>query len=172
MSSSKPSIPKLIETAKFTFLGIYFFAEFVTITEIMGLTKHPAGPWIVVESNRMWFYALVLSILQAVWEGLFVVEEDKQQRLVAEKEAKTGKGGKKASAQKVVVSDGPKTKGLPYKQLLSDGLDLLIPGAVIQVIPFSPLVVGIAMFTSTVLQLSDMWPKVQAEAAMAAARKK
>ena len=161
MSSSKSSIPKVLETAKFSFLGIYFLVEMFTITDVMGLTKLPSGGWLVVESNRMWFYGLILGILQAVWEGLFVVET--QQQLVTEK----GRGGKKKPAEKAMVSSGPKGKGLPYKQLVVDGCDLFIPGAVIQVIPFSPLVVGLAMALSTLLQISDLWPKIQAQATTA-----
>lgn len=168
MSSSKTGIPKVLETAKFSLLGLYFLVEMLTITDIMGLTKLPAGPWLIVESNRMWFYGLIFGILQAIWEGLFVAVEDKQQRVVSEK----GKRGKKVSAQMKMVSSGPKKKGLPYKQLLIDGCDLFIPGAVIQVIPFSPLVVGIAMALSTVLQISDMWPKIQGQAGAASPQKK
>lgn len=154
MSSSKSGVPKLLETAKFTFLGLYFFMEMFTITDAMGLTKTEIGPWLTVESNRMWFYGLVLSILQALYEWLFVPVEDT-------KPTEKAKDGKRVS---VPVSNGPGRRGLPYRQLAVDGLDLLIPGAVIQVIPFSPLVVGMTMALSTLLQLGDMWPKVQAHA--------
>jgi hypothetical protein len=161
MSSSKPGVAKLLETAKFSFLGLYFLMEMFTISDAMGLTKLSMGGWLVVESNRVWFYGLILGILQAIWEGLFVVEEQRQ--LVSEK----GKSGKKESKEKKVVSSGPRRKGLPYKQLVIDSCDLFIPGAVIQVIPFSPLVVGLAMALSTLLQISDLWPKIQAQASSA-----
>jgi hypothetical protein len=157
MSSSKSGVAKLLETAKFTFLGLYFLMEMFTITDVMGLTKLSLGGWLVVEGNRMWFYGLILGILQAIWEGLFVVE---QQKLVSVKGGK----GKKNSDEKTVVSSAPRRKGLPYKQLLIDSCDLFIPGAVIQVIPFSPLVVGMAMAVSTLLQISDLWLKIQAQA--------
>jgi hypothetical protein len=163
MSSPKPGVPKLLDTAKYTFLGLYFFMEMFTITDVMGLTRLESGPWVVIESNRFWFYALMCSMLSAVWEGLFAGE--KQQRLVAEKEKKKGR---KESAEKRVVSSGPK-RGLPYKQLVIDGCDLFIPGAVVGWMPFSPLTVGVAMAISTLLQLGDMWPRIQAQTAAAAA---
>jgi hypothetical protein len=156
-TSSKPSTPKMLETAKFTFLAIYFFMEFISITEVMGLTNHSAGPWLIVESSRMWFTGLVFSILQTLWESMFAVGDDKQQQLVADKAKKSSA----RSEKKAVVASGPKSKGFPLKQLVIDGLDLLIPGVVIQVFPFSQLVIGIAMTISTVLQLTDMWSHVQ-----------
>jgi hypothetical protein len=58
---------------------------------------------------------------------------------------------------------------LPYKQLVIDGCDLFIPGAVVGWMPFSPLTVGVAMAISTLLQLGDMWPRIQAQTAAAAA---
>jgi hypothetical protein len=155
MSSSKSGIPKLLETAKFTFLGLYFFMEMFTITDVMGLTKSEIGPWLSVEGNRMWFYGLVLSILQALYEGLLVpVVED----------TKSSEKAKKGKQDSVAVSAESGRRGLPYRQLAVDSLDILIPGAVIQVIPFSSLVVGVAMALSTLLQIGDMWPKIQAQA--------
>ena len=162
MSSSKSSVPKTFETAKFSFFGLYFLMEMFTITDVMGLTNLEIGPWLVVESNRMWFIGLIFSVLQAIWEGLFAAAEgDRQRQLVSEK----GKKGKKEATGKMAISSGSQKAGLPYKQIISDCCDMTIPGSVIQVIPFSPFVVGLAMALSTVLQLSDMWPKVQAQAA-------
>jgi hypothetical protein len=169
MYSSKPRIPKLLETGKFNFLGLYFLMELLTITDVMGFTKLEWGPWLVVESHRFWSYGLLCSILLAVWEWYFVGEDEEKRRLVVEKEKKKGTKG---SLDKKVANSGPKKRRLPYKQIVIDGCDLFIPGAVVGWLPLSALTVAVAMAISTVLQLTDMWPKIQAQAAGASPQKK
>lgn len=161
MTSTKDSVPKLLETAKFSFFGLYFLMEMFTITDVMGLTKSDIGPWLVVESNRMWFIGLVFSILHSCCEGLLVRRQGSKQRQIASEKPRKGRNERE---KQLTISDGSARKGMPYKQLVIDSCDLVIPGAVIEVIAFSPLSVGIAMALSTVLQISDMWPKIQGQA--------
>jgi len=138
---------------KFTFLGLYFLLEMFTITDVMGLTNLEWGPWLVRQGNLFWFYGLACSLLLGIWEIWFGEEVE---------EAKTGAGEKdgvkKGSAEKEVVEKRAE-RDLPYKQIMIDGCDLLIPGAAVGWLPYSPLTISVAMSISTVLSMSDMWAK-------------
>lgn len=93
--------------------------------------------------------------------------------MVNEKDTDTTKTEKTTTSTKETTAQTPAQVQVQagntdlYRQILIDGCDLFIPGAVTGWIPIETLSVGVFMSISSVLAMGGMWPKIQASAAAA-----
>ncbi|KAE9973597.1 hypothetical protein EG327_009023 [Venturia inaequalis] len=155
------AIGKLLDVTKNGFLGVYFFMEMGTITNVMGLTCPSWGPHILLESQKFWFYAIVTSLLSSFHQLLFAPAPIQP----ATPTTVTEKSSEKASP------DSGRNNTDVYRQILIDGCDLFVPGAAVGWIPIESLSVGLFMSVSSVLAMGSMWPKIQAQVNAAGAKK-
>lgn len=142
----------------------------------MGLTSPSWGPHLLLESQKFWFYAIATSLLLSFYQLLFTPTSTKFPTLVVnEKEATTEKTSPAQATnteKKTVVPAQATTRNTDlYRQILMDGCDLFVPGAAVGWIPIETLSVGIFMSISSVLAMGSMWPKIQANAAVASVKK-
>lgn len=164
------AIQTLLEVAKWSLLGFYFFLEMWTIvscnltspprgpadgclsqTNAMGVTDFAWGAPLQFEANRCWFYGLVSSILLSVVSLLFAASSTGAPTK-AEKQGKAAKNGKAA----VVPS-----RAAIVAQLMIDSCDIFTPGVAIGVIFAGPLIVGTASVLSSSIAGRQIWNRVQ-----------
>jgi hypothetical protein len=145
-----------------------FWADFIFFkTNVMGITATTWGPQIAQESAKFWFYAIATSILLSLYQVFFVVTPTRTAEKVVSQT--TDEKSTAPLAEKTPQANSRSTE--IYRQLLIDGCDLFVPGSVVGWLPTEPLTVGIFMSISSILAMSSMWPKIQANAAAAAKKK-
>ncbi|KAF2426164.1 hypothetical protein EJ08DRAFT_736495 [Tothia fuscella] len=168
-SENSSSVEKMLETFKWSFHGMYFFLEMLTISNVMGLTATSWGPKVTIESNKFWFYGLVTSIILSLyhlWLSSSLFDIPEKSSTTEEVEIKTGVKKSKMdivdekSAARPVARRPPTNTSQIWKQLIIDGCDLFIPGSVVGWIPADAVTVGVAMAVSSFLAGRDIWIKV------------
>ncbi|KAF2093609.1 hypothetical protein NA57DRAFT_81111 [Rhizodiscina lignyota] len=149
----------LLNFSKQTFLSIYFFLEMLTISNAIGITNAQWELDIFREASKFWFYAIGTSFLTSAYAIMLIMfrvkpaADNNTNENASKSNPTTGTGPPEAELQKY--------RARFYKDFISDGCDLLIPGSFLGWIPAAPLYVGIAMSTSTLLTLSDLWAIIQ-----------
>lgn len=131
---------------------------------------------IFVEANKLWFYALVFSILGNSWQllCLYLAPKSSQSSYSLkppksepspEPQPETKSDSTSDEIEKKPQKSAPSNKYLPYPSLVRNlalnGCDLLIPGSFLGWIGASQLFVSSAMVVSTVLVGADRWEKAQ-----------
>ncbi|KAH8424866.1 PEX11 domain protein [Aspergillus melleus] len=153
--SNEGVLTLLIELARWTCLGGYFLLEDLTILHAMNV--HPTTwTWnrpVLEEAYKLWFYALSLSIVGALWSLLFVVGTNSS--------AKGGKKGGKKGAGKTGAGNQALRRTL-LKRIVVDGCDLLIPGVFLGWVQVGDATVGAGMVVSTLVAGGDIWARVNA----------
>ncbi|KAM3088066.1 hypothetical protein ACMFMG_002125 [Clarireedia jacksonii] len=149
----------LIGVGKSGFLGAYLLLESLTILDMMGVCSTPWADFLVVESNKFWFYALVVSIVGELYELWYICFGNSQPASTT-KSRTSEKSSAASSKEKTKRSweKRSKIKGIALR-IVTDATDLLVPGAVTGWIPTDPGVVGIATMISTVLSSRDLWER-------------
>ena len=102
---------------------------------------------LLVEANKLWFYAIILSILRSLCR-IFIP--------VSPQPSKTGINEKSKTTEVALPSKTPFVK-----QIIVDACDLTLPGSFIGWLPVSDLLVGMAMVISTILSAEEHWVKAQ-----------
>lgn len=102
---------------------------------------------LLVEANKLWFYAIILSILRSVCR-LFIP--------VSPQPSETGSNEKAKATEVALPSRTPLVK-----QIAVDACDLTLPGSFVGWLPVSDLQVGMAMVVSTILSAEEHWVKAQ-----------
>lgn len=125
----------------------------------MHLTDYSWGPSVQTESQKFWFYALVVSILLNMYD-LCTPSTTSNRPKVQETTI---------ASEQVTRKDKPQLPGparnLPsYTALIVDMFDLVIPGAFIGWTPLDPLLVGISMSISSIISIQILWDRVQQRA--------
>jgi hypothetical protein len=133
----------------------------------MNLTSTTWGPQLTQESNKFWFYGIVMSILLGLYQIFFAPPVTP----TGEKATSSSKEKTPGDINPTLAKPNSKNTQL-YRQLLIDSCDLFIPGAAVGWIPSEPLTVGVFMSISSILAMGSMWSKIQTDATAAEAAKK
>ncbi|RLL97304.1 hypothetical protein CFD26_105068 [Aspergillus turcosus] len=141
----------LLELGRWTCLGLYFVLEDCTILHAMNVYPVHWNKPVLVEAYKFWFYALVLSIVGALWGLLFGSGSNSASGGKAQQDEKKGGSSKE---RKVATSP-------LVKRIVVDSCDLFIPGVFLGWIQVSEVVVGMAMVVSTLVAGRDIWIKAQ-----------
>jgi len=134
-----------------------------TQLDIMEVWPTPWAKQLFLESNKLWFYSLVCSILGSVVQFF-------NHKRGASKDSKTKEKSSSESAVKTRsrrAKDAEKRGGGAsnaqwvrlVKSVVTDASDIFIPGAVTGWLVTSPLTVGVATVISTTLSSKDIWDK-------------
>ncbi|PLB47699.1 hypothetical protein P170DRAFT_409935 [Aspergillus steynii IBT 23096] len=155
VGGNEGALTLLIELARWSCLGGYFLLEDLTILHAMKIHP-PKWTWnvtVLEEAYKLWFYALSLSLVGAVWSLLFTVSGPS---------TGPGKGGKKGGKKngKVAGTSNQALRRTLLKRIVVDGCDLLIPGVFLGWLVVGDAVVGAAMVVSTLLAGRDVWGRV------------
>jgi hypothetical protein len=114
----------------------------------------------LLEANKFWFYALVLSLISSSISmvSIFFSSSTLTTRTTPtniEKETEKAAEASEHQNRRTALSRSV------LKQIAIDGCDLFIPGTMLGWIYASSLQVGMAMAVSTVLAAGDIWVKAQ-----------
>jgi hypothetical protein len=126
---------------------------------MMGVWTSPWAEFLMVEGNKFWFYALIVSIFGELYELWYVCFSGSQP--AATTKSRTSEKSSTASSKEKTKRQWEKRskiKGIALR-IVADATDLFVPGAVTGWIPMDPGVVGIATMVSTVLSSRDLWER-------------
>jgi hypothetical protein len=156
-----------------TFMGLYLLLDASLIVDALRIDGLSVWmpEWeriITVEAQRFWLFALVCGVVSA---GLKMVDIYALQPTVGvEVKGPEEKGGdgttvvekkEKIAAEKKEVRAAAVRKQINVVQrdLASNALDIVLPGVVVGWIHVGPGVVGLAMFTTTILTMQGVWER-------------
>ncbi|EXJ86130.1 hypothetical protein A1O1_06500 [Capronia coronata CBS 617.96] len=164
--ASGDNVRILLSVLKWSFLGIYLFMEMFTITNALSITSYSWGPALQIEALKFWFYALAVSVVLGIYDLSLLASSSvsTRERKDDSPTTRTPNDEKKPTTQSTnppssEVQTSAKRRAV-CKQIVIDGCDLLIPGAVVGWVPLDPVTVGMAGSISALLGASDVWARV------------
>lgn len=108
---------------------------------------------VLVEANKLWFYAICISLARSVMQLSSTPDKTPKGKSNAVKKKKN-KG--KDSALPPSMPSTPSV----VKRLLVDSCDLTLPASCVRWIEIGDLGIGMAMVVSTVIALSEVWESI------------
>lgn len=136
------AVKKIATVGKWSFLGVYFFMENLTILDAMDIWPTAWAQEVFFECHKWWFFGLALSVMGSTINIFFPASEP-----LAAKQS-----------EKKPVENQKKPDLTPLiKSLIVDACDIVIPGSVLGWIPASSTQVGIVMLVSTLVSSEDIW---------------
>ncbi|KAI1757952.1 NADH-ubiquinone oxidoreductase [Xylaria castorea] len=176
-----------------TFNGMYLLLEASTIADVQGIPGLAVwGPEleraVAVEGQRFWLFSLVCGVLAGAVRIADVVASASSENVAAsgakmggdeKKEGitddKTGDGDgtseKVSSSTQEQIDHLARSREVRAKisnlgrRVVSDALDITLPGSMVGWVPVSTGTVGLAMFVTTVLTSMDIWDRCGREVA-------
>lgn len=110
---------------------------------------------VMIEANKLWFYALCISVTGAVWRLLFSSTVHSNTQV-----SRPDGDQKKEESEK--TSSEPVSPTIPLlKRIIVDGCDLALPASFLGWVALGDLEVGMAMVVSTVVASWDIWSSAQ-----------
>ncbi|KAI1742950.1 NADH-ubiquinone oxidoreductase [Xylaria scruposa] len=160
-----------------TFNGMYLLLEASTIVDVQGIPGFAIwGPEleraVAVEGQRFWLFSLVCGVLAGlsrISDAVASASEDVPAEGEKKKEGTTDE--KASSTTQEQVDHLARSREVRAKistlsrRVVSDALDITLPGSVVGWVPVSTGTVGIAMFVTTVLTSMDIWDRCGREVA-------
>lgn len=151
-------------------MGLYLLLDASLIVDALKIDRF--GVWtpeweraITVEAQRFWLFALVSGVVSA---GLKMVDVWALQPTVAVEvmapEEKSELKEKEESEKLVEKKDAEaaavrKQIRVLQRDLVANALDIVLPGVVVGWIQATPGIVGLAMFTTTILTMQGVWER-------------
>lgn len=114
-------------------------------------------PWytpVLMEANKLWLYAIILSLTRTFWRLLSGSNTQSKAPKV-----EPGIDEKEATSD-LAPEPAPTTAHL-LKRLVVDGCDLMLPASFLGWVPLRDFGVGVAMVVSSVLAWPDLWATTQ-----------
>lgn len=127
-------------------------------TNAMGVTGTSWGPFVFREAQKYWGYAIATSILLSLYD-LWMLKTAKGAGS-GTKESKRELQGKDITQRRAPEISGAKygqERGRILYQLLIDCCDITIPASFLDWISMDPVLVGIAMSTSSLMTMRTHW---------------
>ncbi|KAI0183568.1 AoPex11B [Xylaria flabelliformis] len=160
-----------------TFNGMYLLLEATTIVDVQGIPGFTIwGPelerTVAVEGQRFWLFSLVCGVLAGLVRISDVVasaSEDVPAKGEKKEEGSTDE--KNVSSTQEQIDHLARSREVRAKisnlsrRVVSDALDITLPGSVVGWVPVSTGTVGVAMFVTTVLTSMDIWDRCGREVA-------
>ncbi|KAF2667442.1 hypothetical protein BT63DRAFT_441096 [Microthyrium microscopicum] len=157
------TLHRVVATAKWSLLGIYFFLEMFAITNVLGATTYSWGRPLEIEANKFWVYGLGASIILSLVDLATLPSAPVPNKETVQALNEKGDKNKTTVPEKKEISASPGTNSQNLmKQLVIDTCDLATPGTLIGWIQIDRAYVGAAMFVSSLLAATDIWRNVQA----------
>ncbi|KAJ9609748.1 hypothetical protein H2200_006076 [Cladophialophora chaetospira] len=166
------SLHCLLLVSKWSLLGAYLFLEMFTIIDAVTGAWRPWAVSTQIESLKLWFYALSVSVFLDLYEIFFVYSEQPGsttslfKHLTDEKKSASKSNGEKTSEEVASKPDSTSLQAAKlrslYRQLVIDSCDVIIPGAAVGWLSLDPVTVGIAGTISALVGGSDAWARVNA----------
>lgn len=116
---------------------------------------------IAVEGQRFWLFSLVcgaLASLVRISDAVALASEPVAAESGDEKKIAEGEKKAETTPQKQIDQARAKIPALA-RRVVSDALDITLPGSVVGWVPVSSGTVGSAMFVTTVLTSVDIWER-------------
>ncbi|KAI0861267.1 hypothetical protein F4860DRAFT_476450 [Xylaria cubensis] len=163
-----------------TFNGMYLLLEATTIVDVQGIPGFAIwGPElervVAVEGQRFWLFSLVCGVLAGLVRISDVVASASEVVSVSgakgEKKEVGSTDEKKGSSTQEQIDHLARSRAARAKisnlgrRVVSDALDITLPGSVVGWVPVSTGTVGVAMFVTTVLTSMDIWDRCGREVA-------
>lgn len=104
-------------------------------------------PWynpVLVEANKLWVYAILLSLARNIWR-LFIANNQKAV-------TKTGTPTEEKKNEMLHTATPPSSA--LWLRVIADFCDLALPGSFLGWIPVTDLGVGICMVTSSIIKIA------------------
>jgi len=120
----------------------------------------PQAKVLMLEANRFWFYSLIFSMIGGCVQlsrgssGMEVVAMKVRGKKIRNEEAKEAD-----KLQAAVIETRRRVK----VKLVTDALDIFVPGHITGWIPTTATTVGLATAISTLLSTKDIWDGLQRE---------
>ncbi|KAJ5907341.1 hypothetical protein N7495_000023 [Penicillium taxi] len=146
------SVAGCLDLAQWTFFGLYFVLEDLTILHAMGVYAVSWEESVMREANKFWLYALTVSIVGSLYALLFAAPREAQ----VDEKVDEKKSCKAKKAESTMIS----TKTGLVKKIVLDSCDILIPISLLKWHPIGDLEVGITMVISTVWTGLDIWSQM------------
>ncbi|KAI0436469.1 peroxisomal biogenesis factor 11-domain-containing protein [Xylaria telfairii] len=155
-----------------TFNGMYLLLEASTIVDVQGIPGFVLlGPEleraVAVEGQRFWLFSLVCGVLAGlvrISDAMALASEPVAAKGGDEKKAGEGEKKAKTTPPKQVEQARAKIPALA-RRVVSDALDITLPGSVVGWVPAGSGTVGSAMLVTTVLTSMDIWERCGREVA-------
>lgn len=156
-----------------TFCGMYLLLETSTIVDYLQIEGLEVwGPeWQVkvnAEAQRFWFFTLacgiasslvkIFKLLMYPSEPVSVDESVKREAAAADKK-KREKAEKTTAAQLNTKREARQQIYGLSKNIVSNAIDIILPGAIVGWIDVSPGHIGVAMFVTTIITSMDVWDR-------------
>lgn len=103
---------------------------------------------LLVEANKLWFYAICISLARSVIHLAAQPDKTPKEKSNGDKEKDKGKD----TSQSLIPSRSTLVKGL-----MVDGCDLTLPASCVGWLQIGDKGIGSAMVVSTLLPLAEMW---------------
>lgn len=120
----------------------------------MGVTAYDWADTAQLESLKFWFYAIAVSIMLTLYDMVLVPTS---KRATSQTSPKTTPSSKRSQYETKIRRPGM------YLDLITDSLDLTIPGSAVGWIALDKVTVGIAMAASSMIAGKRMWDRIQAQ---------
>jgi hypothetical protein len=125
-------------------------------------------PWytpVLMEANKLWLYAIVLSISRIMWTLLSFCRRSVAPSSSSSKSQETGvsnKGGEKKEEEEAPLSPETALSTVHLlRRLVADSCDLTLPASFLGWVPLGDFGVGVAMVVSSLLAWPDLWAATQ-----------
>ncbi|KAL6850767.1 hypothetical protein ACO1O0_007893 [Amphichorda felina] len=147
------SLLRIMELVESTLLGLYFVMEDLTMLHDMDIWQVPWYTPVLMEANKLWLYAIALSITRTAWN---LVSGPAAQKEVPKANTDT-------SEKKAKPSPPPPSPSKAYllKRIIVDCCDFTLPASFLGWVPLGDFGVGVAMTVSSVLAWPDLWATTQ-----------
>lgn len=116
-------------------------------------------PWytpVLMEANKLWLYAIALSITRTAWNLVSGPAAQKEAP-----KANTDTSEKKAKSDSPSPSPPGPSKAYLLKRIIVDCCDFTLPASFLGWVPLGDFGVGVAMTVSSVLAWPDLWATTQ-----------
>ncbi|KFH42503.1 hypothetical protein ACRE_067470 [Hapsidospora chrysogenum ATCC 11550] len=173
-TSGAPSLLKMMEIFESTCLGLYFVTENMTMLHDMDIWLVPWYTPVLMEANKLWLYAIVLSIARTMWKllssgGQSVAPTGSSNSTSQETGASNNNnnnGGEKREEEEEEKEAPSSPESAPstvrlLRRLVVDSCDLTLPASFLGWVPLGDFGVGVAMVVSSLLAWPDLWAATQ-----------
>lgn len=128
-------------------------------------------PWytpVLVEANKLWLYAIVLSISRTMWtllsSGRKGVAPTNGSSSKKSHETGASSNGREKKEEEEEAPSSPETAPSTVhllRRLVADSCDLTLPASFLGWVPLGDFGVGVAMVVSSLLAWPDLWAATQ-----------
>lgn len=107
---------------------------------------------VLVEANKLWFYAICISLTRSFMQLSATSEKPPK--------GKSSSGKKKNKGKDSALPPSMPSSPSVVKRLLVDSCDLTLPASCVRWIAIGDASIGMAMVVSTIIALTEVWESI------------